>query len=170
MAENTNKITIAEFKAWLEGITDLQGEDWTPNQDQWRKIKTKLFSLEGFDAPLEQHIARVIERAMPRVRMPMVPPPDYNWQQAQQVQPQQPQVGTVPPGSPAPLDLANVPPLHAVPGGSTLTNANSGTPPLTLPPGAKIGNVTDKTNAVKIEPAKTPDIDTSSGSYKSTFL
>jgi hypothetical protein len=38
-------VTIAEFRAWLEGIEELGGRDWTPNASQWKKIKAKIALL-----------------------------------------------------------------------------------------------------------------------------
>lgn len=38
-------VTIQEFKAWLQGITAFQEEDWAPNKDQWLKIKKKIDDL-----------------------------------------------------------------------------------------------------------------------------
>jgi len=38
-------VTIQEFKAWLQGITAFQDADWSPNKDQWIKIKKKIDDL-----------------------------------------------------------------------------------------------------------------------------
>jgi len=39
-------ITFDHFKAWLEGIEELQDEEWTPNASQWRKIREKISSIQ----------------------------------------------------------------------------------------------------------------------------
>lgn len=38
--------SLALFKAWLAGIEEMQGEDWHPNAEQWKRIKEKLMSVE----------------------------------------------------------------------------------------------------------------------------
>lgn len=161
MAEKTT-ITISEFKAWLEGITDLQGDDWSPNPQQWVKIKTKLLSIEGFDLPVERQITVLVERALSKIRWQnFAPPANYDWRQMNEVPPGVPAAGQPGAGGGQPPAMP--------PGGSSLTGVSAATPPLTLPTGARIGNL-DPNNAVKIEGIKTPDVDTSGGTYKSHFL
>jgi len=36
------KQTLKEFKAWLQGVEELQPEDWSPNPDQWKLIRDKI--------------------------------------------------------------------------------------------------------------------------------
>lgn len=35
-------IDIDTFKAWLSGVEDMQGDDWTPSAEQWKKIRAKI--------------------------------------------------------------------------------------------------------------------------------
>lgn len=35
-------IDIDTFKAWLSGVEDMQGDDWTPTPEQWKKIRAKI--------------------------------------------------------------------------------------------------------------------------------
>lgn len=47
MAKKRNKkITLNEFKAWLEGVEELQPEDWSPNAEQWKLIRDKINSIK----------------------------------------------------------------------------------------------------------------------------
>jgi hypothetical protein len=39
-------ISLTEFKAWLQGIEEMQPADWAPNAEQWTKIKQKISSIE----------------------------------------------------------------------------------------------------------------------------
>jgi hypothetical protein len=39
-------MTLAEFKAWLEGFSESFGE--APSAEQWAKIKAKIASTEAF--------------------------------------------------------------------------------------------------------------------------
>ena len=36
------KRTLGEFKAWLEGIEDMQENDWCPNSTQWLTIRLAI--------------------------------------------------------------------------------------------------------------------------------
>lgn len=44
--KNTTKIKVRDFKMWLSGFLDFQGEEWVPNKEQWALIKSKLELLE----------------------------------------------------------------------------------------------------------------------------
>lgn len=35
-------ITIQEFRAWLSGVEDMQGDNWHPTAEQWAKIRNKI--------------------------------------------------------------------------------------------------------------------------------
>ncbi len=39
------KYTLAEFKAWLEGIEEIQPADWHPDLDQWKMIREKIGAI-----------------------------------------------------------------------------------------------------------------------------
>lgn len=43
--KSTKKITMAEFKAWLEGVEELQPEGWFPNAEQWKRIREKISTV-----------------------------------------------------------------------------------------------------------------------------
>ena len=46
MSKKINKkITIDEFKMWLEGLETFQPPNWAPTFDQWQLIRDKIFSL-----------------------------------------------------------------------------------------------------------------------------
>ena len=36
------EITIMEFRAWLQGVEEMQEDDWHPNETQWKKIRGKI--------------------------------------------------------------------------------------------------------------------------------
>lgn len=40
------KISFQEFKAWLQGVEEMQDEGWTPTGVQWQKIKEKLNQID----------------------------------------------------------------------------------------------------------------------------
>jgi hypothetical protein len=35
-------LSVLEFKAWLEGVEDMQGATWIPSKEQWKKIRSKI--------------------------------------------------------------------------------------------------------------------------------
>ena len=39
------KYTLPEFKAWLEGIEEIQPDDWCPDLDQWKMIREKIAAI-----------------------------------------------------------------------------------------------------------------------------
>lgn len=40
------KITVKEFKMWLEGVEEMQPEGWLPDARQWSRIREKINSIE----------------------------------------------------------------------------------------------------------------------------
>lgn len=51
--EADETIDIDTFKAWLSGVEDMQGDDWTPSAEQWKKIRSKinLLSVPEYEDP-----------------------------------------------------------------------------------------------------------------------
>jgi hypothetical protein len=39
-------ITVKEFKMWLEGVEEMQADDWCPSKVQWDKIRAKIRDLD----------------------------------------------------------------------------------------------------------------------------
>ena len=37
-----DNITVKEFKMWLQGVEEMQDEDWSPTYTQWVKIREKI--------------------------------------------------------------------------------------------------------------------------------
>lgn len=35
-------ITLDQFRSWLQGVEDMQTDDWAPNADQWKVIREKI--------------------------------------------------------------------------------------------------------------------------------
>lgn len=44
--KTVKKQSVKEFKAWLEGITEFQPNDWCPSAEQWKTIKDKIGNLQ----------------------------------------------------------------------------------------------------------------------------
>lgn len=47
-------ITLKDFKSWLEGVEDMQEEDWTPTPAQWKKIREKIDQIQETPVPSSQ--------------------------------------------------------------------------------------------------------------------
>ena len=45
MATRKKKQTLAEFRAWLDGIEELQPETWAPDATQWNLIREKINNI-----------------------------------------------------------------------------------------------------------------------------
>lgn len=43
------KITVKEFKMWLQGVEEMQDEAWTPDTRQWNKIREKINQIDEVD-------------------------------------------------------------------------------------------------------------------------
>lgn len=57
MADSTQKITIKEFRMWLQGVEEMQDSAWTPNPTQWQRIREKIDTINDEVEP-----SRSIER------------------------------------------------------------------------------------------------------------
>lgn len=40
-----NRMTIQEFRYWLEGVEEMQPDDWSPDSRQWARIREKLETI-----------------------------------------------------------------------------------------------------------------------------
>lgn len=60
----TKNITLSEFKAWLQGVEDMQPNDWSPNVEQWTRIREKIDLIIESDIA-NQSNQRVKEQALP---------------------------------------------------------------------------------------------------------
>ena len=50
MSDKTT-ITIKEFRMWLEGVEEMQDDDWVPDAKQWARIRAKIDSVVESTAP-----------------------------------------------------------------------------------------------------------------------
>lgn len=141
MAKRTTKrqskkqYTLSEFKAWLEGIEELQPADWAPDATQWKTIRNKLLNIvepEPVEYAEPQEPAYVPSHIPPQ--QPFQPPQPGGFGQSALASPEIPD--SITPAAQAAL---------------------SGKLPSEMVPSTATGNL------------KTPDIDTSDGSYVASF-
>lgn len=138
MASDTKKLSVKEFKMWLQGVEEMQEENWTPDARQWSRIREKIDQIADAPAANENYVAY---RAVPAGGNAAFPPTVF------------PPLDGTPPVSPG----AGAP----VPQPSALNS----TPTLPQPPRTAVTPsgmpVALSNNPSK--PAKMPDIDTSNG-------
>ena len=53
-AKKEEPIDISTFKAWLQGVEDMQDEGWTPSDEQWIRIRAKIESIVEYIEEPEQ--------------------------------------------------------------------------------------------------------------------
>lgn len=82
MAKKKNEISVSEFKSWIAGIQDMQESGWSPNKQQWEKIRGKIEQL------IESEAAEPVQYQQPAYQQPVEQP--YQYQQPVYQQPQWP--------------------------------------------------------------------------------
>lgn len=134
-------VTIRDFKSMIVGMDMIMGEDWTPNESQWKRIRKKIDALiETSERPMHDR---------PIANQPVVRGSDLSEAKLAGNFPQ----------IPAP---ENIPIGEAAPGGqSALTPTPRPPAPVTPRANAPIADGRER--------VKTPDIDSSDG-YKSSFV
>jgi hypothetical protein len=40
--KNQTMLSVKEFKMWLQGVEEMQSEDWVPDARQWQRIRSKI--------------------------------------------------------------------------------------------------------------------------------
>lgn len=136
--EKSKGVTINEFKAWLEGITAFQPEDWVPNADQWGKIREKIDNL----------IPEMVEKYAPPTQRPQMnqpgPQQTYNERPMYQAPPRAPMLAPLEPelSEPPPERLITKPPtVMTIDGKSMAVENKFKTPNINTETGYKSGFV-----------------------------
>jgi len=79
--KRTKKQTLAEFRAWLSGVEELQPDNWAPNADQWKLIRDKIDGITVpkvvpvAATPSPAAVANNAPYAMQAAHIPPPPPP-----------------------------------------------------------------------------------------------
>jgi len=79
MAAKRKKITLSEFKAWIQGVEQLQPKDWAPTAEQWKMIREKIELVTETKAveqapPPPPQMVRPQPRPLPPGAVPFIPP------------------------------------------------------------------------------------------------
>lgn len=75
MTEEKEKLSMLAFRSWLEGVEEMQGDDWTPSPEQWKKIRAKIDLLDSNDTAIRNAVRSAlneINRSAP-MAMPQTP-------------------------------------------------------------------------------------------------
>jgi hypothetical protein len=114
MAEQKEKSTLSvrEFRMWLQGVEEMQGDDWSPSPLQWAKIRNKIDNIQDLPTP-----------ALP----PTVFPQHRQIEPAIFTAPQQPQQAMVPVMPAGPSSLS-IPPQRQMPNPLLAVGGNVKTP------------------------------------------
>ena len=59
MSEETKTITVNEFKMWLQGVEEMQPDDWAPDSRQWARIRAKIDSIAAAESLAQQSFTRL---------------------------------------------------------------------------------------------------------------
>ena len=87
MAAKRKRVTLNEFKAWLDGVEELQLDDWTPTPPQWVLIRAKIDNIveqKGTTTVVNNPVQGVPRPMQPQITG-FVPPPDVGGIPAGQV-------------------------------------------------------------------------------------
>lgn len=150
--QKTKPISVKEFRMWLQGVEEMQADNWVPNSQQWKRIRAKIDQIEGTETYPATYAARPVPYgpAAPTGGEPLPPGMELVFP---------PRDGSAPAasGSPTPTPSGlNVPTPPSQP--APRATATPSGMPVTLATGSP--NV----------PVKTPDVDTSKGNYNSQFV
>lgn len=152
-AGRKKKIPLAEFRAWLEGVEELQPDGWSPDKTQWALIRDKIDCIIIPEPAPQQATQHAPQRQPQYMGGGITPPPQHGLPPG--VMPPPPVPGGVPvaPGVPPGAMVSQTPP----PG----VDGAPGAPNVPLPAQGPVPGVAPT--------IKTPDIDTTNGGFNSSF-
>jgi hypothetical protein len=145
--KRVKKQTLAEFRAWLSGVEELQPEDWAPDATQWKTIREKM---DHISEPRNTQDTDMLKKLIEAINEQKPPAPHPGNPYAGQ--PQVPAGFVPPPPTPAGVPAGEV--------DMTPAAAELGAPP---PPALPPAQPVDLTEVAK------PNIDSSDGNYSSSF-
>jgi hypothetical protein len=145
--KRTKKQTLNEFRAWLNGVEELQPEDWAPDAAQWKLIREKINNIsEPKDTTVD---TATLTKLIEELSAPAVPArPGAPLQH-----PVNPMAAGIPPAPPPPAGVPNGP-VEVAP------SAAAAQPPVSLPAAEPI----DIANVAK------PKDTSEDGKYESGFI
>jgi hypothetical protein len=75
---DAKKISVREFRMWLQGVEEMQDEGWTPSTQQWTRIREKIDLIDDSTPATPVTLAHPTY-AGPNIRAPgpAVAPPEH---------------------------------------------------------------------------------------------
>ena len=73
MPKRKQKQTLKEFKAWLQGVEELQADDWSPSREQWQLIRDKINNIVEEKPQVVEKVVEPPRPAMPSQMQPQMP-------------------------------------------------------------------------------------------------
>lgn len=112
MATRKKKQTLAEFRAWLSGVEELQPEGWAPDATQWVLIRDKIACIsEPKVSTSDTMIQKLIEGMNNKGPVNTTPPQHGN--------PYTAQIPNIPP-PPGPVGGVPAGPIEATPAAAAI--------------------------------------------------
>ena len=59
-------VSFSEFQAWLEGVEEMQPDDWAPSLEQWRRIRSKIDTVVTDESEEGTVVNNVVPRPAPK--------------------------------------------------------------------------------------------------------
>ena len=161
-------VTVRDFKSMVEGMDTVMGDDWVPDQQQWKRIREKIRMLENAPpppapAPVQQRPVEVPQGSEESIlaNFPQVPSSipagDIN--------------SALPPAGPSAFSPENMPrPQAPMITGDAAPMVQGAVPGASIPLDQMTPEALQAAAEVaKGEKVKTPDIDSTDG-YESGFV
>ena len=159
------KISLGEFKTWLEGVHSMQKDDWQPDAEQWKMIVERINDIE-------EVAAAPIVAAAPLTNAPVVHP---NNPAAGQLLTPAANPAANPAGklaSTAPVQRLNLPSGNGQPTRHAAPSALSANPALSAAKPVGAGNSTDLSGESSGDDAgilSVSAVSSEDGTYKPSF-
>jgi hypothetical protein len=95
VAAKSKTQTLGEFKSWLEGVEEMQADNWAPDLTQWRRIRERIDNIvetaprsfksggagpsESYEEPAAPRQLRAAGPSLltPAAMGPTAPPPSF---------------------------------------------------------------------------------------------
>lgn len=98
--EKKKKLTVKEFRMWLEGVEEMQPEGWTPNETQWKRIREKIDQVQDTPPAVQEIPMTFTPAGAPMLPGTMVLPPSGNPLESMNIDPSRFPPPSPPPGAP----------------------------------------------------------------------
>lgn len=82
MAQDKDKqeqISAREFRIWLEGVEEMQDDEWVPSSTQWKRIREKIDTIKDDQVVVESvSVSSTVPQYATPALWDLPPQPSYN--------------------------------------------------------------------------------------------